>query len=136
MAYPPIVEVDTSMRALLTSPMQTLARLERVDTVAADLLSMYFSGYATVRRIYDLRDQELLDDERGEEHLRPIGRKKAAAAALVAAIVSASDSIHGGLYDASIDSVVQVDVLLSLLGEALVFLNREWLRFQDAQTFS
>jgi len=125
MAYPPFSQHDPIMKALLTSPMQTVARLDRVDHVAAGLMSTYFSGYATIRKIYDLRDQGLLKLDVDVEQLRPIGRKKAAAAALAAAIVSASDSIHGGLYDDTIDSVVPVDVLLSLLGETLVFLNRK-----------
>lgn len=45
-------------------------------------------------------------------------------AALLAVIDSAADSIHGGLYDEQRGSVVQVDGLLALLGEALVFVDR------------
>lgn len=57
--------------------------------------------------------------------LRPIARKKAAVAALLAVINSAADNIHGGLYDKERASVVQVDGLLALLGEALLFVDRK-----------
>lgn len=53
-----------------------------------------------------------------------MSRKRAAANALMVVISSAASSIQGGLYDADIETVVQVDVLLPLLGEALVFINR------------
>lgn len=53
-----------------------------------------------------------------------MGRKRAAANALMVIIASAASSIQGGLYDASIETVVQVDVLLPLLGEALIFINQ------------
>ena len=53
-----------------------------------------------------------------------MARKRAAANALMVIISSAASSIQGGLYDASIETVVAVDVLLPLFGEALVFLNQ------------
>jgi hypothetical protein len=55
---------------------------------------------------------------------RPMARKRAAANALMVIIASAASSIRGGLYDPEIETVVQVDVLLPLLGEALVFVNQ------------
>jgi len=54
-----------------------------------------------------------------------MARKRAAANALMVIIASAASSIRGGLYDPEIETVVQVDVLLPLLGEALVFINRK-----------
>ena len=54
-----------------------------------------------------------------------MARKRAAASALSVIIASAASSIRGGLYDPEIETVVQVDVLLPLLGEALVFVNRK-----------
>ena len=53
-----------------------------------------------------------------------MARKRAAAAALMVVISSAASSIQGGLYDADIETVIQVDVILPLFGEALVFLNQ------------
>lgn len=55
---------------------------------------------------------------------KPVTTKRKAIEALITVIVSASDSIHGGLYDPDVDVVVQVDGLLALLGEALVFVHR------------
>ena len=89
------------------------------------MLHTYLTGYATLRRYYDLRDEEVNLKEGEKPTLRPIARKKAAADCLIAVINSAADNIHGGLYDESRGSVVQVDGLLALLGEALVFLDRK-----------
>jgi hypothetical protein len=61
----------------------------------------------------------------GKPAHRPLARKRAAANALMVIIASAASSIRGGLYDPEIETVVQVDVLLPLLGEALVFVNRK-----------
>lgn len=88
------------------------------------MLSNHLSGYATLRRFYDLRDEEVLLQSGAKPSMRPMARKRAAANALVVIISSAASSIQGGLYDADIETVVQVDVLLPLLGESLVFLNR------------
>jgi hypothetical protein len=70
----------------------------------------------------------LLKKNNGEENKkpthRPMARKRAAANALMVIIASAASSIRGGLYDPEIETVVQVDVLLPLLGEALIFVNQ------------
>lgn len=86
---------------------------------------MYLTGYATLRKFYDLRDEQVNLKEGQKPGLRPIARKKAAVAALLAVINSAADNIHGGLYDKERASVVQVDGLLALLGEALPFVDRK-----------
>ena len=122
-AYPR--KPDHTLQTLLTTPKQALAKLSLLDHEAAELLSIHFSGYAMLRNFYDLRDQEVNAAANGTKPaLRPIARKKAAAAALIAVVTSAADSIHGGLYDASVDSIIPIDGLLVLLGEALVFLSR------------
>jgi hypothetical protein len=51
-------------------------------------------------------------------------RKRAASPALVAALTSAAESIRGGLFDPSVEPVMQVDGLLVLLGEALPLINQ------------
>jgi len=123
LAYPP--KPDHTLQSLLITPKQALAKLSLLDHEAAEMLSTHFSGYAMLRNFYDLRDQEISAAAAGKKPAsRPIARKKAAAAALVAVITSAADSIHGGLYDASVDSIIPIDGLLVLLGEALVFLSR------------
>ena len=88
------------------------------------MLSNHLSGYATIRKFYDLRDEEMLIKEGEKPAHRPMARKRAAANALMVIIASASSSIRGGLYDPEIETVVQVDVLLPLLGEVLVFVNQ------------
>ena len=125
MAYPPASELDARLKALLESPRQTVNQLARVDPDAAECLSTYLSGYATIRRFYDLRDEGANLKPGEEPKLGTSARKQAAAAALVAAINSASDSIKGGLYDSGVDVVLPVDGLLALFGEALPFVNRK-----------
>jgi hypothetical protein len=124
MAYPPPSELDEALSSLITSPKQTLTKLASLDSEAASMLSNHLSGYATIRKFYDLRDQELVLPDGEKPAHRPMARKRAAANALSVIIASASSSIRGGLYDPEIETVVQVDVLLPLLGEALVFVNQ------------
>ncbi|RYN16936.1 Nucleoporin [Alternaria arborescens] len=123
-AYPPLDELDESLSSLITSPKQTLTKLASLDSEAASLLSNHLSGYATIRKYYDLRDEGVLLKAGEKPAHRPMARKRAAANALMVIIASAASSIRGGLYDPEIETVVQVDVLLPLLGEALVFVNQ------------
>lgn len=116
-SYPPVADLDTSLRSLITSPKQTLTKLANQDTEAAAILSQHLSGYATIRKFYDLRDST-------PSSIPSLSLKRQAAAALLIIISSAASSIQGGLYDSSIETVIAVDVLLPLLGEALVFLNQ------------
>lgn len=88
-------------------------------------MHLYLTGYATLRKFYDLRDEEVNLKEGQKPSLRPIARKRAALVALLAVINSAADNIHGGLYDKDRASVVQFDGLLALLGEALPFVDRK-----------
>jgi hypothetical protein len=125
-AYPPLAELDASLKKLITSPKKSLSDLASLDTEAAELLSNSLSGYATIRKFYDLRDEEVLLKGSEKPSHRPMARKRTAANALAVIIASAASSIRGGLYDPEIETVVQVDVLLPLLGEALVFINRKY----------
>ncbi|KAH9880584.1 hypothetical protein IAQ61_000877 [Plenodomus lingam] len=123
-AYPPVDELDDSLSSLISSPKQTLTKLANFDPEAASLLSNHLSGYATIRKFYELRDEEVLCKAGEKPAHRPIARKRAAANALMVIIASAASSIKGGLYDPEVETVVQVDVLLPLLGEALVFIDQ------------
>lgn len=100
-----------------------------MDPEAGQLIANHFSGYATLRRFYELRDEdtdkENADPETKKSGLRPLARKRKAAKALLAVIESAADSIRGGLHDTDIQTVVQVDALMALLCEALPLMNRE-----------
>ena len=118
--------MDESLKTLVSNPEQGLGRVAYHDQEATSMLHLYLTGYATLRKFYDLRDEEYHYEEGEKPSLRPLARKRAAAATLLALIASASDSIYGGLYDGSRDSVMHVDGLLALLGEAMVFVNRTY----------
>lgn len=119
-AYPASADLDNQLRALVREPKTCLSAIAASDEEAASLLQFYFSGYATLRRFYETRD-EAVNGQR--PRYKPLARRRAAAQALVAVIGSAADSVYGGLYDPDRDSAVQVDGLLALLGESLVFVH-------------
>ncbi|MCJ1388523.1 hypothetical protein MMC18_001370 [Xylographa bjoerkii] len=123
-AYPPLSSIDDNLSALITRPRETLLEIAEDDPEAAELLQFYLGGYATLRKFYDLRDEEVNLREGQKPSLRIVARRKAAAAALLAVIASAADNIQGGLYDEAKETVVQVDGLLALLGEATVFVDQ------------
>lgn len=137
-AMPTEETLDPTLRSLLSKERTSLVDLARHDTEAATLLSSCLSGYATVRRFYKLRDQDITPalPSISAKQLRPLERTRAAAAALIAAIESASDCIRGGLFDPEIESVVPVDGLLALLGEALPLLGQEKRTFTQAHIYS
>jgi hypothetical protein len=126
-AYPPISDLDKHLHDLLRHPKIALKNVYDANPQSGEMLRFYLSGYATLRKFYDLRDEEVSMEKGDKPKHRPLARKRLAAEALLAVINSATDSIHGGLYDESRDSVVQVDGLMALLGEALFFVNRTYL---------
>lgn len=123
-AYPPPSELDDHLKAFIISPKASIDQIWHLDSEAAELLSTHLSGYATLRKFYELRDEEVNLKPGEKPAHRRNERRRAAAAALMALISSASASIRGGLYDPSDETVVQVDGLLALLGEALPFIKR------------
>jgi hypothetical protein len=94
-----------------------------MDFEAAELLQKMLSGYATLRKFYNLRD-EVVAPKNGRTKNSDVKRKAEAASALMAVISSSDDNIRGGLYDGDRGAVVNVDFLLALLGEAMVFVNQ------------
>ncbi|KAJ5121094.1 uncharacterized protein N7515_009055 [Penicillium bovifimosum] len=123
-AYPATADLDEQLRSLMKEPKACLSTIAQVDEEAARILQFYLSGYATLRRFYEIRDEEFELQESQRPRYKPLARRRAAAQALVAVIGSAADNIYGGLYDPDRDSAVQVDGLLALLGEACAFVNR------------
>lgn len=127
------------MVQLCNSPKQTISGFHRLDPEAGDALRTVLSGYATVREFYYLRDQESPDvnarvhkrsSARQKSTIagqaqRPLASKRRAAGVLATLIQSASDGIHGGLYDESVRSAIPVECILPLLGEALAFVDRK-----------
>lgn len=124
MAFPPAAELDDHLRMVIESPQNTLVELSHMDMEAAELLHKMLSGYATLRRFYDLRDEEIVPTTGTKSRKGNTPKKAEAVAALLAVITSSDDNIRGGLYDEERGAVVSVDFLLALLGEAMVFVNQ------------
>jgi hypothetical protein len=118
-------QLDDRLKSFLSSPNQAVSYLNSADLEAGRYLSTYLSGYATIRKFYDIRDEGLGSSLGAAKPRSPLVRKQLAASALVAVISSAADSIRGGLLDPDVDVVVPVDNLLVLLGESLAFINRK-----------
>lgn len=136
-AVPSASEVDQQLASLLSKERPTIVRLARSDPKAATLLASNFSGYATLRKFYDLRDQDVMPSgTTTTQYLRPLERKREAAKALMAIIESASDCIRGGLFDPEIESAIPADALLILLGETLPLLSTEQRIFTKANIFT
>lgn len=136
-AYPVEDEIDDALRGLVETPTTAFADIIDADPEAASLLQFYVVGYACVRRLFVLRDEEILASKRSRSvRPNPRARKRVAAKALVAAINSAADSIYGGLYDAQRETAISVDALLPLLGEATAFLAPPHSHGSEARAFS
>lgn len=133
-AIPAQVDLDTTLFSLLSRDRTALVQLARADADAARLLASHLSGYATVRRFYELRDREA-GVVSGKGSGGTLERTRSAASALVAVLESASDCIRGGLYDPEIESVVPVDGVLVLLGECLPLLGQAKRVFTREQVF-
>ncbi|KAL4814592.1 hypothetical protein BDW67DRAFT_165703 [Aspergillus spinulosporus] len=135
-AYPASSELDEQLRTLIREPKTCLSAIAHADEEAASILQFYFSGYATLRRFYETRDEAVGLPAGQKPRYKPLARRRAAAQALVAVISSAADSIYGGLYDPDRDSAIQVDGLLALLGEALPFVNQSSSILNPSQQFA
>ncbi|KAI0143913.1 hypothetical protein F4776DRAFT_444931 [Hypoxylon sp. NC0597] len=116
--YPPESELDSTLKQLLKERTATLQQFAKQDLEAAELLGKMLSGYATLRKFYELRDGD------GKSTRKSLLRRQQAATALATVIASADDNIRGGLYDDTRDAVVSEDFLLALLGEASVFVGQ------------
>lgn len=119
--YPAEKDLDEDLKQLLRQRSETLERRAEQDLEAAQLLGRMLSGYATLRKFYELRDQY---SEGGMSSGKSLALKREAVVALVAVIASSDDNIRGGLYDDTRDAVVSEDFLLALLGEVTYFINQ------------
>ena len=122
-AFPPESDLDDHLRRLVASPKDALTEISQMDFEAAELLHKMLSGYATLRKFYNLRDEAVVLKD-GVSKRGAVARKIEAASALMAVISSSDDNIRGGLYDEDRGAIVNVDFLLVLLGEAMVFVNQ------------
>ncbi|KAF2839349.1 hypothetical protein M501DRAFT_933353 [Patellaria atrata CBS 101060] len=123
-SFPPLSSLDTRLKSLIKHTPSSLTALADTDPTAAESLAKYLSGYATIREFYDLRDDTHTTSTSAPQPLTPTQQKKKASHTLLTAILSAASSIRGGLYDPADLSVVPVDALPTLLGEALPFIDR------------
>lgn len=120
--YPAEKDLDDDLKSLLRNRTETLEDRAKIDLEAAQLLGRMLSGYATLRKFYEVRDELVKVEETSPS--RALAMRKQAAFALVAVVSSSGDNIRGGLYDETRDAVVSEDFLLALLGEATVFVNQ------------
>ncbi|GFP56184.1 putative aconitate hydratase, mitochondrial [Trichoderma asperellum] len=120
--YPAEKDLDEDLKGLLRNRSETLEEKAKIDLEAAQLLGRMLSGYATLRKFYEIRDEIGKIEEVSPS--RALAMKKQAAFALVAVVSSSGDNIRGGLYDETRDAVVSEDFLLALLGETTVFINQ------------
>ena len=120
-AFPPARALDAKLRSLLYNPSSELQQVFARDGQAGEILKSSFTGYATLRKFYDLRDQvtESVKEKNGTVPLDL--RRREALPALLAVIKSSSDNVAGGLVDKSKEPAVPLDGLLILLGESMVF---------------
>ncbi|ROT41486.1 hypothetical protein SODALDRAFT_377155 [Sodiomyces alkalinus F11] len=118
--FPPREDLDDHLHRLLTERSKTLEQYAQQDLEAAQLLGRMLSGYATLRKFYEIRDTPGLASMSSH---KAAALRRQAATAIVAVISSSDDNIRGGLYDERRDAVVSEDFLLALLGEALAFVN-------------
>lgn len=129
--------MDTKLESLLSRDRAALRELANIDLEAAQLLSAQLSGYATLRKFYDLRDQNIEGAQsRAIRPLKSLERRRQAATALFGVIKSAADCIPGGLYDREAESVISVEGLLVLFGEALPLLGQQQRLFTEQQIFA
>ncbi|KAL5334852.1 hypothetical protein BJX70DRAFT_343922 [Aspergillus crustosus] len=135
-AYPASKDLDEQLQTLIRDPKMCLQAIAEADEEAASTLQFYFSGYATLRRFYETRDEAIGVAEGQKPRYKPLARRRAAAQALVAVITSAADSIYGGLYDPDRDSAIQVDGLLALLAEALPLAHESTSILTTSQQFA
>ena len=133
-AFPPSNALDTNFSLLMSDPQQALAPLVQADQEAAAMLHHRLTGYATLRNFYKLRD-ETFDLKETQDHSLQTGeRTMKAFTALLAIINSAANKISGGLYDETTEAVVPLNGLIVLLGEAIIFVNREFISTFVPQT--
>jgi hypothetical protein len=127
--------LDPKFEDLIGKDRTALRDLAHTDMEAATLLSSHLSGYATLRKFYDLRDQDLITSTTAHPPLKSLTRRREAANALFVLIKSAADCIPGGLFDPEVETVIPAEGLLALLAETLPLLGCGQRMFTETQVF-
>ena len=121
---PPVSSLDPDLSSLLSTERAALLSLARIDGEAAQLLGRWVSGFAMLRRFYEIRDQDVNPAAATtSKKMGSLERKRESSRALIAVIEAAADCIKGGLFDPEVESVVPVEGVLVLLGEVLPLLG-------------
>lgn len=129
---PPATTLDDKLASLLAPGRPGLTELAQLDAKAAADLAAQLSGYATLRKFYELRDLHLSTTAR----INSLDCRRQALKCLLAAVTSAADCIRGGLFDATVSSVIPAKSLLVLLGEVLPFCGQKTQALSQAQIFT
>ncbi|KAI9682911.1 MAG: hypothetical protein M1829_006347 [Trizodia sp. TS-e1964] len=135
-SYPAQVDLDERLRNFINDPKECLLILSEYDYPASVILQNHLSGYATLRKFYDLRDEEVNFGQKAKSKIPETARMRECASAILALVSSAGSVIDGGLYDKGCSAVVRVELLLVLLAEALVFVNQPKPLLTLPQSFS
>ena len=122
-AFPPKSLLDSDLHSLIYERESSFEKLSALDRDAAAKLYGFMSGYASLRAFYDLRDSRLYSKSQERPAKSWHLRRTEAASKLCAVVISASDNIAGGLFDEHRQAAVQHDILLALLGEAMVLVK-------------
>ena len=120
---PPTPLLDEDLASLLSTKRGVLLSLAEIDADAAQLLGKWLSGYAMLRRFYELRDHQVAISATPVKNMSALERKRGACKSLIAVIEAAADCIKGGLFDPEVEGVVPVEGVLVLLGEVLPLLG-------------
>lgn len=123
-AMPPTPSLDEDLASLLSTERSVLLSLARTDAEAAQLLGKWLSGYAMLRRFYEVRDQDVSTSTTTMKKMGSLERKREASKSLIAVTEAAADCIKGGLFDPEVEGVVPVEGVLALLGEVLPLLGQ------------
>lgn len=132
-SMPAARNIDPKLQSLISHERVALTDLGHVDLEAAQLLASHLSGYAMLRKFYDLRDQDMLANSASP--LKPLERRRQAAASLSAVMKSAADCIPGGLFDPEAETVIPAEGILALFGECLPFLGQDKRIFTQQHVF-
>src|SRR5690242_9769347 len=79
--FPPEEDLDDHLSRLLNERNITLEQFAKQDLEAAELVGKMLSGYATLRKFYETRDDETI----------PLPKRRAEAARALTAVIASSD---------------------------------------------
>ena len=97
-AYPAPSALDHNLHALVFAPKESLEHLALIDDAAAQMLHTYMTGYATLRRFYDIRDEAANPPGSETSKQGPPARKTASSTAPQITSTAASSTKRAALW--------------------------------------